>query len=146
MRTRGKGEWGTGNRSKVRRTLLRFPASCFLLLSLHFSACTERAAEPDGALVSALVAMHLLDARAAVTQGVPDSTREALLAHHGHTPASLADALADLARRPADYEATLAAVQESLATRLRTLPAPAVTPPAIMPPADVGPPSPLPPP
>lgn len=119
---------------------------CLALVPLTLLACAERAAEPDPALVSALVAVHLLDARTAVAQDVPDSHRAAVLARHGFTTASFSDALSTLAARPADYEATLAAVQESLATRLRLLPAPGVTPPAMMPPSDGGQPTPLPPP
>ena len=89
--------------------------------------------------------MHVLDARAAVVHDVPESSRVHLLDRHGFTPTSFRNALDALASRPDDYAAVLAAVNESLATRLRTLPGPSVTPPAMMPPADGAPPT-LPPP
>ncbi|HYE59449.1 MAG TPA: hypothetical protein VD948_13130 [Rhodothermales bacterium] len=115
------------------------------LLPVLLIACTPRATEPEPQLVSAIVEMHLLDARASVVEDVPESTRVQLLGRHGFTPASFREALEALARRPEDYEAAMAAVNESLATRLRTLPAPSITPPAMMPPAEAVPPT-LPPP
>ncbi len=90
-------------------------------------ACVHAPAEPDARLVAALVDVHLLDARQAAVRdlGASDSgapARAAVLLRHGLTAPALDVALADLARHPDSYAATLSAVSESLSTRLLVLP------------------------